>query len=158
MKRITISVSDQIVGALKQLKKRPNVSRICSEALAGHCRAESGAKTTEEKLTAAIERFRTQKFSKTESLRTGLEEGREFVLAETADYNVIKRLVELADEFRSRKWDEIWSNVCHELPEDRRDDYLTMLDEHHLNGDEFAAGFLEGVSEVWLRIGPKVES
>lgn len=153
MKKMNISLPDDLYEQVKKYRDRTNYSKICQEAIKKEIAKYNLPKEVKE-MEATIERLKESKEGdERHAYESGFEWGKEYAEGE-ADYAELKNL---ATGFYqgARIPDYIYENYMKEIMGDySEEEYLQVQALMKLN--EFNEGFFEGVRSVWNVVKEKV--
>ena len=157
VKRLTISVPDELAADLNNFKSGINVSAVCAAALFRRIREMAFLAQQDSLLhqTAARLRAERQKIGDADRV-DGFQAGAQWA-SESADYATIKWFVEEANRQKhDRAAGSLALAVNQELG-DFADNFNERVQEGGFSPEPWWAGFLVGVLDVWARLRPLVE-
>jgi len=156
-KRTTINLTDDLVAAMLPFRGEMNVSKICNQALWNEVESRRIVQVHRASMRDAVARLRAQRLaSDADHKKAGREAGATWTLGD-ATYHEIKWFIDEVGP-RVEEGERAYDIVVKERPDmdPEQSDPLTALGEGR-DPDEFWAGFLKAVIDVWGEIGDAVD-
>ena len=157
VKRLTISVPDELFTELDHYKAGMNISAVCTEALLRRIHEMAVLAKANSLLHQTAARLRAERQEIHDAARAdGFQEGVQWA-SESADYATIRWFVAEADRQRHDRAAGSLAVAVNKELSDFADGYNDGIREEGFAPEAWWAGFLVGVLDVWMRLKPLVE-
>ena len=148
VKRLNITVPDELSERLEPLRERMNISRICATAIEREVKALEAVPQEVQDLATLIARLRNEKVeSEQQDRKQGFEQG--VIYAQQSNYAELMIYADVAAE--AKAWRH--GDYDFDLPDGVLDDMReAMQDSLVIDALTYKQGWLEGMMAVWKKI------